>query len=35
MADQADPKHLVGGGVLKLGAKMEPGDYVVQSGGER
>ncbi len=27
---QPDPNHLVGGGVLKLGTKMEPGDYVVQ-----
>jgi hypothetical protein len=30
VASQPDPKHLVGGGVLKLGAKMAPGDYVVQ-----
>ncbi len=30
MADQANPKSLVGGGVLRLGTKMAPGDYVVQ-----
>jgi VWFA-related protein len=30
MSDEPDPSHLVGGGVLKLGTKMEPGDYVVQ-----
>ncbi len=27
---QDDPKRLVNGGVLKLGAKMQPGDYVLQ-----
>jgi len=27
---QTDLKKMVGGGVLKLGAKMEPGDYVLQ-----
>jgi VWFA-related protein len=30
MSDEPDATHLVGGGVLKLGTKMEPGDYVVQ-----
>ncbi len=30
VATQPDPKHLVGGGLLKLGANMQPGDYVVQ-----
>ncbi len=30
LEDLADPKRLVGGGVLKLGANMHPGDYVVQ-----
>jgi len=28
--DQPDPKHLVAGGRLQLGAKMAPGDYVLQ-----
>ena len=27
---QQDPKHLVGAGFMKLGAKMPPGDYVLQ-----
>lgn len=30
MSDQPDPNRLVGGGVLRLGAAMAPGDYVVQ-----
>jgi len=30
IADEPNPNHLVGGGVLRLGAKMAPGDYVVQ-----
>ncbi|HEV3202116.1 MAG TPA: VWA domain-containing protein [Bryobacteraceae bacterium] len=38
---QQDPKHLVGGGAMRLGAKLQPGDYVLQvivtdkSGGEK
>jgi VWFA-related protein len=30
MSGEPDPSHLVGGGVLRLGTKMAPGDYVVQ-----
>ncbi|HXS93246.1 MAG TPA: VWA domain-containing protein [Candidatus Limnocylindrales bacterium] len=28
--DQADPKHLLGGGAMQLGPTMKPGDYVLQ-----
>ena len=29
-AEQPDPKRLIAGGVMRLGAKMDPGDYVLQ-----
>ena len=27
---QPDPKRLIGGGIMRLGEKMKPGDYVLQ-----
>jgi hypothetical protein len=27
---QTDPKRLIGGGAMRLGAGMKPGDYVLQ-----
>jgi hypothetical protein len=32
---QTDMKKMVGGGALKLGGKMQPGDYVLQGSSDR